>query len=189
MRPATYSPAVVDLIADATWNDLGPGRPHPAQRRALAELTPEKLVAPHRVADREMAQACLAGLWLRYDFLHESHEISQEIHTTTGSYWHAIMHRRELDFSNSKYWWRRVGQHPVFNELHIAAREIAGRARGVEQSAELSHQPAWEPYRFVDWCEAALAGDMPLQDLCMAVQMREWELLFDFCYRQSVATA
>jgi hypothetical protein len=159
------------------------------QHKALQELTPEKLVGAHVVADQEMMQACLAGLWLRHNFLHESHEISQEIHTNTGSYWHAIMHRREPDFGNSKYWWRRVGVHPVFIELLPAAREIAGRARGVKQAAELMDQSAWDPYRFVDWCEAALDGDQGLKELCMAVQMREWELLFDFSYRQAVPTA
>jgi hypothetical protein len=189
MPSITYSPAVADLISNAPVNELGPGRTNSVKRKALLQLTPEKVAAPHAITDQEMMQACLAGLWLRHDFLHESHEISQEINTTTGSYWHAIMHRREPDFGNSKYWWRRVGQHPVFNDLHAAAREEASRARGVKQAAELVEQEAWEPYRFVDLCEAALDGDAALQELCMAVQMREWELLFDFCYRQAIATA
>ncbi|MGB1126733.1 MAG: hypothetical protein ACPG4Q_16145, partial [Phycisphaeraceae bacterium] len=41
--------------------------------------------------------AIKAGLWLYVDELDRSHEYSQSIHTPTGSFWHAIMHRREGD--------------------------------------------------------------------------------------------
>jgi hypothetical protein len=42
-----------------------------------------------RVADRDMAACCRSGLWLAFNFLDESHRISQDIDTPTGSYWHA----------------------------------------------------------------------------------------------------
>src|SRR5256885_982720 len=48
------------------------------------------------------AAGVLAGLWLWHDFLGESHKIAQSLATPSGSMWHAIMHRREGDFSNSK---------------------------------------------------------------------------------------
>ena len=72
-----------------------------------------------------MAACCIAGVWLLHDFLDESHTISQGIDTPSGSFWHAIMHRREGDFSNAKYWFRRVGQHPVFDALGQRAAELA----------------------------------------------------------------
>jgi hypothetical protein len=31
----------------------------------------------------------LSGLWLWHDFLDRSHEISQAVHTASGSFWHA----------------------------------------------------------------------------------------------------
>lgn len=46
-----------------------------------------------------------------------SHTVSQGIEGTTGSYWHGIMHRREGDFSNSHYWFNKVGGHPVIDEV------------------------------------------------------------------------
>ena len=42
--------------------------------------------------------ALRAGIWLYVDDLDQSHRVSQTVHTPTGSYWHAIMHRREGDF-------------------------------------------------------------------------------------------
>src|SRR5438874_740571 len=76
---------------------------------------------PSAVRDQDMAAACLAGLWLYHDFLDEAHRISQELDTTTGSYWHGLVHRREPDFSNAKYWFRRVGDHAIFPALQAAA--------------------------------------------------------------------
>jgi hypothetical protein len=68
---------------------LGPGRPDPALRPKLEALD-DSAFAPHAVRDRDMVRACLAGLWLYHDFLDESHKISQEIDTPTGSYWHVL---------------------------------------------------------------------------------------------------
>jgi hypothetical protein len=71
---------------------------------------------------RPMEQRCVeAGLWLLWDCLDESHEISQTMEgkgsPRTADYWHGIMHRREPDASNASYWFRRVGDHPAFHQL------------------------------------------------------------------------
>ena len=92
-----------------------------------------------------MAACCLAALWLYHDFLDESHTLSQDIDTTTGSYWHGIMHRREPDAGNAKYWFRRVGTHPVFALLAAEAKE---------HSPELLTSSDWDPFAFIDFCEA-----------------------------------
>jgi hypothetical protein len=65
---------------------------------------------------------CLtSGILLRWDFLDESHEISQSMegrgNPRTADYWHGIMHRREPDAGNAAYWFRRVGKHPAFDSL------------------------------------------------------------------------
>jgi len=168
----TSSPAIDELLAIPHPVSLGPGTPNKAASDKLGGLDVAKLFAPVPIRDTEMARACLAGLWLRFDYLDESHSISQELHGPEGSFWHAIMHRREGDFSNSKYWWRRVGSHPVYAALGEEARRF-----GVFASAK------WDPNAFVDRVEAAGSADT---EVLARLQDREWTLLFDHCRRQAV---
>ncbi len=71
------------------------------------------------LSDREIATrpALQSALWLYIDELDRSHTISQDIDDATGSYWHGIMHRREGDFPNAHYWFRKVGIHPAMADL------------------------------------------------------------------------
>ncbi len=92
---------------------LDAGMPNEAVETRLTRLEIDDEREGDAPADRNMAEACLAGLWLLHNQLDRSHRLSQEIHTPTGSLWHAIMHRREGDYDNAKYWLRQVGDHPV----------------------------------------------------------------------------
>lgn len=182
--PAAYGPTIAGLLGDGRVMPLDAGRPDGALRTRLIDLDPDQLLAPGRVRDRPMAEACLAALWLYADDLDRSHRISQGLHGQDGCYWHGIMHRREGDFSNAKYWMRRVGAHPIHDPLNQAARALAGGASG--DAGFLASQPAWDAYAFIDLCEAACAG-RGSADLCRQTQAREWQLLFDHCYRRALA--
>jgi hypothetical protein len=184
---ADHTPVLRSLLADERLAPLGPGTPNLAVRAQLDALKIETAFAPHKVCDAFMAQACFAGLWLYHDFLDESHAISQEIRTPTGSYWHGIMHRREPDFGNSKYWFRRVGQHPVFETLYDAGRELARASERHPSGDFLVAQSAWDPFAFIDLCEACVNGLAPHQMLCRKIQLAEWELLFDWCFQQATS--
>lgn len=116
-----------------------------------------------------MAACCISGVWLLHDFLDESHSLSQKIDTTSGSYWHGIMHRREGDFSNAKYWFRHVGRHLVFELL-----------------ADNLQSTSFDPFAFVDECQAAVRGKSNAPAPCLDIQQLEWELLFDYCYRAAI---
>lgn len=181
--PAGYGPAFSALLSDAPLNPLGPARPDSSRRPLLATLDDDAF-QPHRVVDHEMAAACRAAMWLHFDFLDESHTISQEIHTPEGSYWHGILHRREPDFPNSAYWFRRVGTHLVFERLREEAARLA--AAGPPEAAFLTRQTRWDPFAFIDLCEASFEETAPCHELCRRVQMAEWELLFDDCYRRAL---
>ncbi len=58
------------------------------------------------------------GLWLYVDDFARGHDFIQDSMDPANSYWHGIMHRREGDFSNSKYWFNRAKNHPLFAELN-----------------------------------------------------------------------
>ena len=47
--------------------------------------------------------------------------------------------RREGDFDNARYWFRRSGTLPVFDALH---------SRAAEYSADMGKQLSWDPYLF-----------------------------------------
>jgi hypothetical protein len=185
-NPRQYGPIVARLLKNAKCNVLGPGVPDAGMRDVLAALTPESLTAPHELHNPDMALACAAGLWLRYDFLDPSHRISQDIENPTGSFWHGIMHRREPDFGNAKYWFRRVGRHPTFASLNTAAGPLAREAPAGSAAGYLAEQADWDPFRFVDLCEQAGDESSPLEALCRKIQQCEWELLFDYGYRQAI---
>ena len=182
--PTVYAPVVAELLRQPWVPPLDAGQPDPDLRARLETMTAADVFAPHRVRDQDMAEACRAGLWLYFNFLDESHQISQELHTPTGSYWHALMHRQEPDFDNAKYWFRKVGTHPVYEPLHRTTAELAADAP--PELAFLRKQSAWDPFAFVDLCAAALVGQAPCTELCRQIQKREWELLFDWCYRQAI---
>jgi hypothetical protein len=151
-------PAVAELLTGRT-PALGPGVPNEPVRAQLEAFA----------AAGETGRALHAALWLYHDFLHESHEISQELHTPTGSLLHAIMHRREPDAWNSKYWFRRVGDHPVYAAIGAAAKDL-GYGTGT-----------WEPMRFVDDCEAARGKGGEREELLKRVQAKEVEQIAAWC--------
>jgi hypothetical protein len=109
-------------------------------------------------------------MWLYFNFLEESHRLSQDIETPDGSFWHAIMHRREPDADNSKYWWRRVGKHPVLDAL---------RERAPELGYEFTTAAA-----FVDHCERVRDTGSAEEERAQRVQLLEWQLFFDHCFRR-----
>lgn len=162
---------------------VGPASPNLAMRSALEKLDIHTLAGPHAVRDADLAWCCVSALWLLHDFLDESHAISQRVSTPSGSYWHGMMHRREPDYGNAKYWFRQVGTHAVHVPLRRKAATLADSKPAVREASVLREQSQWDALKFVDLCHLAAESGGELEVLCREVAQREWELLFDFCYR------
>jgi hypothetical protein len=171
--PTRYPAPIAALWAIDRLPELGPGTPNESARAALQSLRVESLFPALR--DREAAMGCLSGLWLYHDFLDESHTISQDLPGWFGSWWHGIMHRREPDPGNAAYWFRRVPSNPVFEVLAIDAVDLGSLEK-----------LGWDPFAFIDLCEQERGSGSETEALCRQVQLRESQLLFDWCYRRAI---
>lgn len=142
------APLFAVLPLDAAMPSLLPK--HVASADAVAVV--KQLVAAEPLRCNAAAQS---ALWLYVDELDRSHRISQDLHDSTGSYLHGIMHRREGDFWNSHYWMRQSGSHPVWKRI-----------------------PGYDPDHFIDAVAAAKGKDST--DL-LTLQRAEWTEVMAYC--------
>jgi len=77
-------------------------------------LTPQiKSLKEHRYV--------VAALHLANDDINNCHLIAQgDEGDPTADLLHATLHRREGDYWNSKYWWSRIGKHPLLPSTSAA---------------------------------------------------------------------
>lgn len=170
------------------------------QTDELPSLGPQKRLSRKSILDLEKAftvffrsnklpqenqQLVRALVLLWNDHLDESHRIAQEIETTDGAFVHGIMHRREPDYGNAKYWFHRVGEHPTFPTIAERAVEAAktdADKKVLTKIVEDLDEPEWDPIAFVDACERA-SSTSPL-DKGFLQRLQEIEaqvLLLHFC--------
>ena len=156
-----FPTSIKTLLSATALNDFTLLPSNPQVKPELIELSLSDCFPPG-IKDESMAQCCLSGLWLLHNFLNESHEISQSIHSPEGSYWHGIMHRMEGDYGNSKYWFRKTGNHSCFENV--------------------SGSPSWNPSDFTDQCESHREQNEHLSPALQATAGAEWIALFEYCY-------
>ncbi len=200
--PSTYGSVIASILAPhergSRLMPLAPTGPLRGQGLTrIRGLSSSDLFAATPITAPDFADCVRSALFLYFSDLDESHTISQSIGTPTGSFLHGIMHRQEPDFGNAKYWFRRVGGHEVFAALREASLEALSGAEGEIESAEagaaaslrtaIEGRTQWDPLWFVDQCEAAGGGDSGLQHRLQEIQLLEWQLLFDHCYRKATA--
>lgn len=155
----TNSPELVDLlktVRDALAPLLEALPPALAMEALVVKRPNADFLALAERASADLAPAQQVGVWLYVDDLDRAHALAQKLTTPTGAMWHAIVHRREGDFWNSRYWLRQAGRHPAF----------AG-------------PNGYDPMTLVDDVEANSAVES-LADR----QREEWLALFSWCARE-----
>jgi hypothetical protein len=146
--------------------------------RRIREADDAKISGGATIASRSHFALVRGGLLYAVDALDPAHEFFQDDHSDLGSYWHGVMHRREGDFDNARYWFRRAGAPPFFAELHRATASL---------SPDMAKQTSWDPYLFTGQCEQARHGAEELLPELRALQRTEFDVIFGYCWRKAVA--
>jgi hypothetical protein len=122
---------------------------------AALEARLAALFQQHKVPEAKQALLkSLALLW--HDHLDAAHTIAQNIDNPDGAFVHGIMHRREPDYSNAGYWFRRVGRHAAFPELAKRSAELLAAPNGRSLAGELLARQEWDPFAFIAACERVI---------------------------------
>ncbi|WP_156922123.1 hypothetical protein [Cohnella thermotolerans] len=155
---------------------------HPGLDREIAQIPSG--TAPDR---RQDVHALAAALHLWNDSLEAAHEIVQLFeHYPTCNLVHAIVHRREGDYANAKYWFRRVGAHPSYPGLQARASRLLGgtdwsdKGMDIRLASALSAMAAqgdWNPYLFAEAVaiQESLVGDDAARAVLESLQLLELE--------------
>ena len=154
---------------------LGPERRADALPLSELENDLESAVSQSGISvDKADLVRSAALLW--HDHLDASHTLSQDIRSSDGSFLHGIMHRREPDYPNAKYWFNRVGMHDAFPKLF-------NRATIILIGTSLAHliKSEWDSFAMVDSVRQAHTNSADYQ-LLQQVQKIEFEVLLKrFC--------
>ena len=126
--------------------------------------------------DSSTANLARSAALLWHDHLDASHDISQDLPSADGSFLHGIMHRREPDYLNAKYWFRRAGDHPCYPALAGQVAAYLGVTGNEALAKRLVPGGQWDPFAFVDVVESAMHNGQHV-DALQNVQRLEFESL------------
>jgi hypothetical protein len=173
-----YSPFIDRLLRDPElFKKLIPSETlHREERDAVRKSDDEAIAGGPAMVGAPAFALVRGGLLYALDAIHEAHIFFQEDSGDLAAYWHGMMHRREGDFDNARYWFRRAGTQPFFAVAHSAA---------AAHSPDMARQSSWDPYLFTGQCEQAKFGAENVAEL-LALQRVEFDAAFDYTWRQAV---
>jgi len=121
------------------------------------------------IAQLPCGEELKAGLNLLNGNWEAAHQRVQTLKGSLAAHWHGIIHRREPDFGNAKYWFRQVPPNSLFASLLASAHQL-GKAHLV------AHDNQWDPLKFIDCC-----ADAGQREWTRVLDPMEVDLLLDYC--------
>jgi hypothetical protein len=167
------------LFQTAELPELGPGPRAGVRKESELETKLDELFDRGEIGAAKQP-LIRAVLFLWHDHLESAHVIAQAIHDADGAFVHGIMHRREPDYGNAKYWFHRVGEHPSFPELAKRVHSLLEQKSDAKLAAELVRRGSWDPFAFVDACEQAARAKDGRQRILREVQALESNALLEW---------
>ncbi len=158
--------------------ELGPGPREGVQTAAALQQQLKPLFKQSGLsAQRQELIHALVLLW--HDHLDEAHTIAQGVDNSDGAFVHGMMHRREPDFGNAAYWFRRVGAHPAFVEIASQCAALSGSAPESTIVTTLVRDGHWDPFAFINACATARDASRSNEALLRQVQKIEFRVLLE----------
>ncbi len=160
------------------------GKPYAAGKKAVEALTKRDM---KDAKDPKSLPLVQGALFLCFDCWKEAHEIADSHEGTAAGHWlHAIVHRREPDAGNSKYWYAKVKTPAKVYEaigngvLALLKQQPVAELGPLVQKMEKSK--TWEPETFVDLCDKFREEDpqSPVYQTLARVQELEWRGLAEY---------
>src|ERR1051325_7518395 len=140
----------------------------------LAKIPEFRRVLEQHLPAGHTRDCLIAGLWLLADDLEQSHTLCQNVPTIYGSAWHAVMHRREGDFSNSQYWFRRTSG-IRWQGLSATLRRLITPLNPPEPIQQFLTADEYQPAAFVDIVSSHhRRPDPAVTPLLLTIQRQEW---------------
>jgi len=160
------------------------GKPNAAGKKAVEALTKRDM---KDAKDSKSLPLVQGALYLCFDCWKEAHELADAHEGTAAGHWlHAIVHRREPDAGNSKYWYAKVSPPArVFEAIGLEALAFLKKAPVPELESlaqELQKTKIWTPAAFVELCDKFKEGEpgSPGYRALAHIQEIEWRGLAEF---------
>lgn len=141
------SAGAIEALFGSGLAALGPERRSEAWDLPEAEVRAGELSMRLGLVGRK--SACFQALVLLWhDHLEVSHGLVQDLTGSDAAFVHGIMHRREPDYSNARYWFHRVGGHAAFELLADHAAPVLASHAALPH--RLIREGVWDGFAFID---------------------------------------